>query len=134
METAGSIGAYLEERDEMLEGTPCEECGHEWAVRIPGDERVVTVPSGHLRTLDSNNIYSDESFPATCGNHLGFYAEYVGGDLAHLPRCVRQLFEVAEFEVLIEGRWIKMKTGIRMITEGEKDATIESAVTEEKGD
>jgi len=125
METTGSIGAYLLFREELLEGTPCEECGHEWAVRMPGDPRIVTVPCGHLRKLDDNNIYSDESFPATCGNHLGFYAEYVGGDLAHLPRCVKQIFGEEEFEVLVEGRWIKMRTNVHVktsVTDHETDS------------
>jgi hypothetical protein len=90
---------------EQLEGSDCEKCDFEWAIRINGE--LVTVASGRLREVDETSMYSDVTYPATYGHHVGFFQEMPGGRLGQLSRCVRKLHPDAETcEVLIEGRWV----------------------------
>jgi hypothetical protein len=91
-----------------LVGTDCEHCDYEWAVRVDGE--ITTAPAGRLRDVNDHNVYCDKAFPTSCGNMVGFFQELSGGRLARIINCVEVLHPgVTEFEVLVEGRWIKFK-------------------------
>lgn len=83
----------------------CDKCDFDFVLRLP-DGSLVIVAAGQLKPLDENMCYDETVKEAT----FGFFVEYVGGNIGKLSLCAREKFpDIEEVEVLIEGRWRKLR-------------------------